>query len=467
LTAVLANAVWPEFGPFLRSASQLDGDALRAQPEIKRLDAAIRRQVQGTSVIKIKIYAMSGRTLYSSEAKQIGEDKSGNSGFLAARAGGLASEVTHRNKFSAFEQIIEERGVLSSYIPVRNAAREVEGVFEVYDDITPLIELLDRAQVNVTLGATAVLLALYGALLVIVRRADRILEAQHAAQRTYGAKLESRVAERTAELVQATDAAQAANRAKSQFLSNMSHEIRTPLNAVTGFAELLLASELSAKQRERAANILGAGKELLRIVNDILDASRIEAGSMELVESRFNPRPLLEQVRGLLGPLAGVKGIAVALEIGAGVPAALVGDQGRLRQILVHLGTNAVKFTERGEVRLALEAREAGPGTVQLRFRISDTGIGMSEEQVGQLFAPFVQLDAGSARLRGGTGLGLHIAHEFAQLMGGSLEVVQSRPGQGSVFELRVPLRLAPALTVAAEPATARVPAAVAGAGLA
>jgi signal transduction histidine kinase/HPt (histidine-containing phosphotransfer) domain-containing protein len=248
---------------------------------------------------------------------------------------------------------------------------------------------------------------------------------------------------RTEELRAAKLASEAANHAKSQFLANMSHEIRTPMNAVIGFSELLLASELSDRQRERVAGIRDAGQGLLRVINDILDVSRIEAGRMELVETRFEPRRLLESVRELLTPLAAMKGFAVLLSVGPGVPQAVIADEVRLRQILVNLGTNAVKFTERGEVRLSLEALHPDANMALLSFRISDTGIGMSEDQVAHLFEPFMQVDAGSARRHGGTGLGLHIARELAQLMGGTLSV-QSVPGRGSSFELRLSLRAAP-----------------------
>jgi CheY-like chemotaxis protein/HPt (histidine-containing phosphotransfer) domain-containing protein len=217
------------------------------------------------------------------------------------------------------------------------------------------------------------------------------------------------------------------------------------MNAVIGFSDLLLGTELSPQQRARAAGIRSAGQSLLRIIDDILDVARIEAGRMSLIRKPIDLRSMLADVRNLLEPLAGAKRLALSLEIDPEVPAAVLGDEGRLRQILLNLGNNAVKFTERGEVRLALRARQTGRGAVQLRFGVSDTGIGMSGEQIARLFAPFVQLDASSTRRHGGTGLGLHIARQFAELMGGALEV-QSSPGRGSEFELRLTLRIAPAV---------------------
>ncbi|MSQ73757.1 MAG: sensor histidine kinase [Betaproteobacteria bacterium] len=199
----------------------------------------------------------------------------------------------------------------------------------------------------------------------------------------------------------------------------------------------------------------------MRIINDILDVSRIEAERMQLVESNFDPRQLLAQARDLLLPLARNKALAIGLEIGSEVPQSVTGDEGRLRQILVNLAGNAIKFTERGEVRLALDASETIEGSARLRFRVSDTGMGITAEAMGKLFTPFAQLDAASTRRHGGTGLGLYIARELAQLMGGSLEA-HSTPGQGSTFELQVTLPIGAGIAAPAE-----LPVAIAGASLA
>ncbi len=181
LTQSFANALWPQFAPFVAEAGSLSPEELRHHPEIARLDEAVRAQMAGLSVVKVKVYNLNGLTVYSSEAAQIGEDKSSNAGFLAARRGEVASELTHRDTFSAFEGVVEDRDVISSYIPIYGLSGEVEGVFEIYDDVTPLLQRINRTQITMIGGVVGVLALLYGALLLIVRRADGILRRQNAA----------------------------------------------------------------------------------------------------------------------------------------------------------------------------------------------------------------------------------------------------------------------------------------------
>ena len=178
LTQTFSNVIWPEFSSFLGSASALSADEIRAHPETARLRQAVIEQTQGLSVIKVKIYNREGTTLFSTQEDQIGEDKSQNAGFQAALNGEFASELTHRDTFSAFEGEIENRDVISSYIPIRHGGSGVEGVFEVYDDVTPLLENVSIAQRNVALGVTAILSLLYVLLLLLIKRADDLIKRQ-------------------------------------------------------------------------------------------------------------------------------------------------------------------------------------------------------------------------------------------------------------------------------------------------
>ena len=242
-----------------------------------------------------------------------------------------------------------------------------------------------------------------------------------------------------ASLTEAKRKAEAATRAKSEFLANMSHEIRTPLNGVIGMAELLLATELDARQRDYASTVARSGEVLLAVVNDVLDFSKIEAGHMALRSLTFDPAAFAEEVTDFHAVRAQAKGLEIACHATHDVPASVVGDPDRLRQVLTNLLGNAVKFTERGEVVLRVGAREAAGDRSRLRFEVADTGIGISPEDRSRLFQPFEQLDGSSTRRFGGTGLGLVISKRLVELMGGTLGF-ESEQGRGSTFFVEVEL---------------------------
>ncbi len=227
--------------------------------------------------------------------------------------------------------------------------------------------------------------------------------------------------------------ADAASDAKSEFVANMSHELRTPLNAVLGLAELLAQTPLNGEQHKDLGMLRRSGKTLLGILNDILDFSKIEAGHMELSLAPFAVDELLATVAMMMGASAGGNDIELAVDVDPATPALLVGDALRLQQVLVNLAGNAIKFTPSGSVTVALHSTVLPDGMVALRFVVRDTGIGMSDEQVGRLFMPFTQADSSMTRRFGGTGLGLAISRRLVELMGGSITVA-SRPGEGSVF---------------------------------
>jgi signal transduction histidine kinase len=428
LTQAFSNFLWPQFASFVAEAGTMETEELQNHPRTQELYDYIQAQMDGLSVVKIKVYDLNGLTVFSTERAQIGQNKLDNAGYLSARDGVVASELTFRDTFSAFEQTIENRNVFSSYVPIYGPDGQIEGVFEVYDDVTPLVQQLDQTQRTIMIGVALILAGLYLILFFIVRRADGIIRQQ------YNDLQASEVAIR-----QARDEALAASQFKSKLLANVSHDMRTPLNAIMGYTEMLeegVYGNITAEQRKATNEVLRSTGVLAEFVSNLLDRAQLESGKVKLELRPLALREFMAEIQPQVEVLATMKGLSLRCGLTDDVPPIILGDRYWLRQIMLNLASNAVKFTETGVVEL-LVFRQNG----QWGYQVSDTGPGIPAEAQAVIFEAFEKLGNGHIGGGQGVGLGLSIVRELVALMDGEVKL-ESVEGQGSTFTVMLPLLL-------------------------
>ncbi|MCC6242466.1 MAG: response regulator [Gemmatimonadaceae bacterium] len=417
-----------------RRASANAAALVRARAESEQLAARLAGAMAETQATNVELQAE-----IAARARAQGQEQSAIARLrLALDAAGMYT----------WEYDLANKGVLITAA----SAKDAESATYSLDDFTRQVHPDDRTSlIQTVLGARAAHDVFRSDFRIRVKdrwrwmsARGRVVEAEHGVLRMIGVTQDvSRRREAQDELLRAKEHAEAANSAKSQFLANMSHEIRTPLNGVVGMLELLTESNLNEQQLRMAHAAARSSEALLAVINDILDISKIEANRLELESIPFDVARLVEDVTTLLSDNATRKQVVLACRLDASLPAAVLGDPNRVRQVMINLVANAVKFTEQGEVEVSLERiRHPNPMVAHLRFMVRDTGIGMTEEELGRLFQAFSQADMSTTRRFGGTGLGLAISRQLVELMGGFVSVT-SAPGTGSTFAFDLTLPIA------------------------
>lgn len=430
LTKIFINEAYPDIKHHLALEENIAQHATKLMQgeDLSAIDHRVRQFMRNTDVLKIKIYDPNGMTVYSTEHKQIGQNKSNNLGYMKAMQGELSSELTTRGKFSAIEGEVFDKNLIASYVPIQ-VNQNIVGVAELYTDRTNSIKNTESSFLKLLLSLPAITLLVLVLLIWIVRTAEKQRRLQN-----------KNLDDINNQLRDAKNLADKANEAKSDFLAIMSHEIRTPLNGVIATLSLIDQKQLSQENKELVETSINSSELLTTVINDVLDYSKIQANKFALNKHTVDIQQLINEVARSYEYATQEKGLDFKVEFIGSNSSKVEADPVRIKQILNNYLNNALKFTEKGAIRLSV-VQEADNNYL---FAVNDTGIGIKQENLTNLFKDFSQVHTGSTRNYHGTGLGLSICNKLAIMMNGTT-YVESELGQGSTFYAR--LKLSPAQT--------------------
>lgn len=424
--AIITNFLWPKYSEFLLSDAAQNQSAGNIKPQTQALSEDLSSITTNTNILKIKIYAPNGITVYSTDSKQIGSDYSDRAGYQSAIQGDVYSDQSFRPDFKSIHGKRQDIDVLATYLPVYHDTekKNVIAVVEIYVDVSGVAEESINSTTEMILVSftTVILMSVFALLFSIIAVTEERLR-KETAQRLKSARIAAR--------------AEAANRSKSEFLANMSHEIRTPLNAIIGFAEVIFGQVYGPmannKYQDAARDIHNAGRHLLVILNDILDLAKVESGRMTVRPETCDVAELLTDAMRIMKRPAAAKDIKLTIT-STNTPLITIIDSVKTKQILLNVISNAVKYTPNGgEVWVSFNKLEDGSG---VEFECRDNGVGMTKEELVEAMVPFGRGSSAYSSSVSGTGLGLPLTKEFVHMLNGHLEI-NSEKGSGTVVRIR------------------------------
>ncbi len=426
LAVALSNTIVDHVQEIRQIAETRSWNELRASPEIDRFESLIDFELDLLPVYVVNIFTPEGLIVYSTERQLIGSKMLMNEGVEMAAKGEPVSALVRRDSFNEYDRWYEDRDMVETYLPLRDEGGKVVGVFEIHSDISDFLARVDQTQRTIFLGVGTAMLLLYLLLIFSFWHSNRRLFLGLSLPARYRGGGESDVV----------------SQAKRDFVATISHEVRTPLNAVLGMTDLLNLTSLTRKQREYVQTIESSGDMLISLIDNLLDYAQMESAKIELQEREFDVMEMLERVMRIMGHSASSKGLELIADVRHDFDLRIVADKRRMRQILVNVISNAIKFTDEGEVVVKSAVDDKGDGRLILRFEIADTGSGIDEQLRERLFAAFSSGARPASSQPYGSGLGLTITKQLLDAMGGSIDL-GARDSGGTVVSIDIPARQA------------------------